>query len=128
MAAGTAQTDIARDPDDVWKLVGDFGGLASWMPGIDQCDLDGDVRAIKTMGIEIKEQLRARDDAARTISYSIVDSPMPLEHHLATIAVTPREGGSHVTWAVEVRPDEMLGAFLPIYQQSVDALKARLEQ
>ena len=34
---------------------------------------------------------------------------------------------AHVIWAVEVRPDEMLGAFVPIYQQSLEAAKARVE-
>ncbi|MDZ4827758.1 MAG: SRPBCC family protein [Actinomycetota bacterium] len=127
MAEGQAETDIAASPDDVWKLVGDFGGLADWMPGMEGCTLEGDVRTIKTMGIEIKEQLKSSDDAARQVSYSIIDSPMPLQNHLATITVTPAGAGSHVTWAVAVTPDEMLGAFQPIYQQSLDALKARLE-
>jgi carbon monoxide dehydrogenase subunit G len=127
MAEGTAETTIAATPDEVWKLVGDFGGLAEWMPGMESCTLEGDVRTIKTMGIEIKEQLKSSDDAARTISYSIVDSPMPLQSHVATITVTPEGDGSHVTWVVDVTPDELMGAFQPIYQQSLDALKARLE-
>ena len=127
MADGKAEVTIAGSPDDVWKLVGDFGGLAEWMPGMESCEVQGDVRVIKTMGLEIHEKLGSRDDAARTISYSIVQSPMPLEHHEATITVTPEGDGAHVTWAVEVRPDEMLGAFVPIYQQSLDAAKARIE-
>ena len=127
MADGKAEISIAGSPDEVWKLVGDFGGLAEWMPGIEACELEGDVRKIQTMGLDIEERLNSRDDATRTISYSIVKSPMPLEHHEATITVTPDGEGCHVTWAVEVRPDEMLGAFLPIYQGSLDATKARVE-
>ena len=57
MADGKAEVKIARNPDEVWELVGDFGGLAEWMPGIESCELDGDVRIIQTMGIEIHEQL-----------------------------------------------------------------------
>ena len=126
MASGTAEISIAKSPDEVWKVVGDFGGLAQWMPGMEACDVDGDVRKIRTMGLEIHEQLRELDDAGRRISYAIVQSPMPLQLHLATITVTPEGDGSHVTWAVEVEPDEMLGAFQPIYQQSLDALKTHL--
>jgi carbon monoxide dehydrogenase subunit G len=127
MAEGRAEVTIARDADEVWKVIGDFGGLAGWMPGIERCDLDGDVRTIETMGLEIAEQLRGVDDARRTLSYGITRSPMPIEHHEATITVTPDDGATHVTWDVEIRPDELLGAFVPIYQQSLDALKARLE-
>ena len=84
------------------------------------CTLDGDVRTIGMMGIEIKEQFRSRDDTARTISYSVIESPIGnLESHLATIAVTPEGAGSHVTWSVEVTPDELLALFLPVYEGSV---------
>ena len=44
MAKGTVETSIDRSADDVWKVVRDFGGLADYMPGIDKCTVDGDVR------------------------------------------------------------------------------------
>jgi carbon monoxide dehydrogenase subunit G len=128
MAAGKAEVSIDRSPDEIWKVMREFGGLDAWMPGVDSCALEGDVRTIGTMGIEIKEQLRSRDDAARTISYSVVESPMGnLESHLATITVEPEGSGSHLTWSVEVAPDELLGLFLPVYEGSVVALKQKFE-
>jgi hypothetical protein len=127
MAEGKAHAKIAATPDEVWALVGDFGGLGQWMPGIDACEVDGDVRKLQTMGLEIHEQLKDRDDAARRISYTILQSPMPLEHHLATITVTPDGDGSLLTWEYEIRPDEMAGAFGPVYEGSVQAVKQQLE-
>ena len=127
MADGKVEVEIARSPEDVWALVGDFGGLGDWMPGIDACELDGDVRKLQTMGMEIHERLVSHDDEARTTSYSIVQGPMPIEHHLATIAVEPSGEGSRLTWSYEVRPDEMAAAFAPIYEGSVQAVKAQLE-
>lgn len=127
MADGKAEVTIARSPDDVWALVGRFDGLDEWMPGIESCEMDGDVRKLQTMGMEIHERLQARDDDARTISYSIVQSPMPLEHHLATLTVTPEGDGARLEWAYEVRPDEMAAAFGPVYEGSVKAIKERLE-
>ncbi|HEX4489721.1 MAG TPA: SRPBCC family protein [Acidimicrobiia bacterium] len=127
MASGISEVDIDRSADDVWKVAGDFAGLASWMPGIEKCTLDGDVRTIEMSGMEIGEKLVARDDAARAITYSIVSGPAPVEHHEATITVTPKGAGSHVTWSVDVAPDEMLDLFTGIYQQSLDALKAHVE-
>jgi carbon monoxide dehydrogenase subunit G len=128
MAEGKAEVSIDRSPDDVWKLVREFGGLETWMPGVETCVVDGDVRTIGLMGIEIKEQLRGIDDAARRISYSVVESPMGnLESHLATIAVEPEGSGSHLTWSVEVSPDELLGLFVPVYEGSVVELKKKLE-
>jgi carbon monoxide dehydrogenase subunit G len=128
MAEGKAEVSIDRNPDDVWKLLREFGALDTWMPGIESCTLDGDVRTLGMMGIEIKEQLRTLDDDARTIAYSVVESPMGnLESHLATISVQPEGAGAHVTWAVEVTPDELLGLFLPVYEGSVVEIKKKLE-
>ncbi|MFZ6004749.1 MAG: SRPBCC family protein [Actinomycetota bacterium] len=127
MADGKAEVTIARSPEDVWALIGRFEGLDEWMPGIDACEMAGDVRKLQTMGMEIHEQLVDRDDTDHRISYSIVKSPMPLEHHLATLTVTPDGDGSRLEWAYEVRPDEMAAAFGPVYEGSAQAVKQKLE-
>ena len=128
MADGKAEVSIERSPDDVWKLIREFGGLDAWMPGIERCTVDGDVRTLNTMGIEIKEQLRTLDDANRTVAYSVIESPMGnLQSHLATLSVVPEGEGSHVTWAVDVDPDELLGLFLPVYEGAIVELKKQLE-
>ena len=128
MASGQAEADINCSPDEAWKLLRDFGGLGAWMPGIESCTVEGDVRTLGMMGIEIKEQLRTLDDENRTIAYSVVESPMDnLESHLATIAVTPQGNGSHLTYSVEVLPDELLGLFLPVYEGATTEIKKKLE-
>ena len=128
MADGKAEISINCSPDDAWKLVRQFGNLDEWMPGVETCTLDGDVRTIGMMGIEIKEQLRKLDDDNRRISYSVVESPMSnLESHLATIAIDPEGSGTHLTYSVEVSPDELLGLFLPVYEGSVVEIKKKLE-
>jgi carbon monoxide dehydrogenase subunit G len=128
VAKGLAEASIDRAPNDVWNVVRDFGGLANYMPGVDSCTVDGDVRTVGTMGIEVKEQLRELDDDTRRISYSVIESPMGnMTSHLATIGVDAEGGGTHFTWAVEVEPDELLPLFQGIYEQSVVALKEKLE-
>ena len=129
MASGKAEISIARDPEDVWKLLREFGALTDYMPGIDSCTVDGDVRTVGTMGIEVKEQLRDLDDAARRLSYSIVESPLSnLVSHLVTISVDAEGDGTHLTWAVEVEPDELLPVFQGMYDGTVVALKEQLER
>lgn len=127
MAEGKYDIVIDRTPDEVWALVGRFEGLDEWMPGIDSCEMDGDVRKLSAMGMEIHEQLKDRDEAARRISYSIVQSPLPLDHHLATITVIPDGSGSRLEWAFEVLPDDMAAGIAPIYEGSVKAVKQQLE-
>ena len=128
MADGKAEVSIDRSPDEVWKLVREFGGLETWMPGVETCVVDGDVRTIGMMGIEIKEKLRSLDDSTRTIAYSVVESPMGnLESHLATISVESEGDVSHLTWTVDVVPDDLLGLFLPVYEGAVVELKKKIE-
>ena len=128
MATGKAEASIAKNPDEVWKLLSDFGGLADYMPGIDSCTVDGDVRTVGTMGIQVKEQLRELDNDQRRLVYSVVESPMDnMVSHLATISVDAEGTGTHLTWEVAVEPDELLGLFLPIYEGSVKSLKEKFE-
>ncbi|MBL8776563.1 MAG: SRPBCC family protein [Acidimicrobiales bacterium] len=126
MDSETAEIEIDASPSETWAVVGDFGGLI-WMPGIDECTVDGDVRTISMMGMEIKEQLKGRDEDARSIAYAIVDGPVPLDSHLATITVHDgADGGSRVTWQVDVEP-EGAAMFKDIYQGALGALKDKLE-
>ncbi|HEY5109797.1 MAG TPA: SRPBCC family protein [Acidimicrobiales bacterium] len=126
MAERTAEIDVDGTPEDVWALVGDFGGIAGWMPGMESCRVEGEHRILETMGMTITEQLVARDDAARAITYAIVDG-VPVESHEATITVTAGGSGSHVTWVVDAAPDEMADLMQGVYQGSLEALKAHVE-
>jgi uncharacterized membrane protein len=126
MGSGTAEIDIDKGADDVWAVVGDFGGIGGWMPGIDSCRVEGDDRILDTLGMTITEQLVSKDDAGRSLTYSIADGA-PVETHEAVITVSPAGNASHVTWTVEATPDEMADLMTTVYQQSLEALKAHLE-
>lgn len=126
MAERTAEIDVEGTPDDVWALVGDFGGIAGWMPGMESCRVEGENRILDTMGMTITEKLVARDDDARSITYAIVDG-VPVESHEATVTVTGTGSGSHVTWVVDAAPDEMADLMKGVYQSSLEALKAHVE-
>jgi carbon monoxide dehydrogenase subunit G len=126
MGSGTAAIDINASADEVWKVAGDFGGIGSWMPGIESCRVEGENRILAMMGMTITERLVGRDDAARAITYAIADG-VPVESHEATITVTPTGETSHVTWVVEAKPDDMADLMTGMYQQSLEALKATVE-
>jgi carbon monoxide dehydrogenase subunit G len=126
MGQGKVEIDIAGSPADVWALVGDFGGIAGWMPGMESCRLEGDNRILDAMGMTITEKLVSKDDGAMAITYSIIDG-VPVDSHEATITVSAAGEGSHVTWEVAATPDEMSDLMIGVYQGSLDALKAHVE-
>jgi carbon monoxide dehydrogenase subunit G len=125
MGNARAEITIDKPAAAVWAVVGDFGDLAGWMPGVESCVVDGDDRFLKIMGLEIVERLVSRDDDARVIVYGIVGG-VPVGNHKATISVTGEGAGSRVTWDVEVEPDEMTDFMHQTYQQALEALKTHL--
>jgi uncharacterized membrane protein len=127
MGQGTARIDIDGNADAVWTLIADFGGIGTWMPGIDSCKVQGENRVIETMGMTITERLVDKDETGRALTYSIVEGA-PVESHKAVITVTPAGSSSHVTWDVEATPDEMADLMTTIYQQALEALKSRVEE
>jgi carbon monoxide dehydrogenase subunit G len=124
---GQAEVDIniKKSPDDVWAVVGDFGALDKWLPGVETCRAEGEDRHLAMMGMEITERLVRKDDAARQIVYGIV-AGVPVERHEATITVHPDGDGSRVTWHVDT-DDAMTDMMSQIYQQGLVALKEHVE-
>lgn len=126
MGKGQAAIDIDGSADAVWAVIGDFGGIGGWMPGIESCRVEGEDRILVTMGMTITERLVSKDDDARILTYSITDGA-PVETHQGVITVTSAGEGSHVTWNVDATPDEMAELMAAIYQQALEALKRHVE-
>jgi carbon monoxide dehydrogenase subunit G len=127
MGKGKAEIDINRSADATWAIVGDFGGIGTWMPGIDSCRVESEDRILETMGMTITEHLVNTDETGRALTYSIAGGA-PVESHQAVITVTPVGETCQVTWDVEATPDEMADLMVTVYQQALDALKAHLEK
>jgi carbon monoxide dehydrogenase subunit G len=123
MAAGAVDVIVDAGPDAVWAKVGDFGGIGEFLPGIDTFRLEGDVRIIGMFGMEIKERLVSRDDATRSLTYSVIEG-VPIESHSATLTVEPEGDGSKVTWAYDVEPAEMAPIFGDTYKAGLAAIQA----
>jgi carbon monoxide dehydrogenase subunit G len=129
MASARAHARIARSADDVWKVVGDPDSLPDWFPGIDAASTDADGLRTVTVGggtVQVKEQISRRDDALRRMQYSIVDGPMPVTYHCATIDVLDDGDSAVVVYAVDYEPAELSAVFEPMPGGAVQALAAHL--
>ena len=123
MTEGAVDVTVVASPEAVWAKVGDFSGIGELFPAIESFRLEGDDRIIGMFGMEIRERLLSRDDATRTITYSVVEG-VPLESHVATITVEAQGNRSKVTWAYAVEPPEMASAFGDTYKGALAALQA----
>ena len=126
MAAGSVERSFKVSADQAWDAVGDFAGVDKIFTELESLEMvDGD-RVIGMMGLKIREKLVARDEAARSITYSVIDG-VPLERHEATIKVDEAGDGCQITWSFDVAPDEMLPIFEATYSGALESVSKVLE-
>ena len=136
MAKVSMSQGLSASASDVWQAIGKFSTIDTWLPPIASCEADGD--AVGTMrklttgdGAVVHERLDSIDDAQWTYTYSITESPFPIERYQATIAVEKGDDGSSVVrWSSEFKPAgapeaDVVGIVEGIYQAGFDALKER---
>jgi hypothetical protein len=95
--------ELAAPPDEVWSLIGDFGG--PWHPLTARISVTGtgvgQLRTIETIdGREIVERLEAIDNASRCFRYTNI-AGMPVSHYTGVLEVKPSGSVSVVDWRVE---------------------------
>ena len=80
-------------------------------------------------GGNVLERLDAEDNAGRSYTYTILDSPLPVENYQSTYKVVDNGDGScTVDWSSKFDPAgapeaDAVGAVQGIYQAGFDALK-----
>jgi hypothetical protein len=69
------------------------------------------------------------DDRARRIAYAVVESPLQLTHHHATMEVL-REGAdrSRIVWIADVFPHAAAAQVGPMMEQGSEVMKQTLER
>lgn len=132
MATASAVIDIPASADQVWQLIGGFNSLPDWLPMVTRSELSegGRLRTLLTDdGTVIVERLEAFDNAAKTYSYSLAQSPFPVKDYLATLSVEALGDGSRVRWSglftpVGISEVEAQELFKGVYQVGLTALRA----
>src|SRR5437667_10259872 len=109
MAEVREEGELGASVEEVWKLVGDFGGFVAAM-GV-PVELDGDgIGQTRTMSMgpePMVERLEERDDAARRLVYSIVSGPMPVTGYRSTMQLSSAgDDRTILTWSSTFRPGE----------------------
>ena len=118
--------------DDVWKVVGDFGGMltALGVPVELEGEGIGQIRTISMGGAPTIERLEDRDDGARRLVYSIVTGSFPFRDYRSTMQLRPlADGRTHLTWSCTFEPEpgsseeEGCNLVRAIYQGGIAGLK-----
>jgi hypothetical protein len=124
--------ELTAAPDQVWTLVGAFGGM--WHPLIAKIQLTGtgigQLRTIETIdGKQIIERLEATENSQRLYRYEMI-SGIPAADYTGTLNVTPKGAGSSVEWRVQYRangqPDIIVKTVVSeLLKTGLDSLRSR---
>ena len=112
MARVFTSSVIHAPVDRVWNQIRDFNGLPGWHPAIADSRIEdggssdrvGCIRNFNLVeGGNIREQLLALSDTDHLQTYSILESPMPLTHYIATLRLLPVTDGNvtYAEWTAE---------------------------
>ncbi len=111
MASVETSITIDAPAEDVWETVRAFGNIDRYTPPVEHAESDGDgvgMTRVLTLqdGAQVTERLEALDEEKRTLSYVIVDAPLPIQDYVSTMTVRATDGGRcEVTWACSFAPD-----------------------
>jgi hypothetical protein len=111
MAEVSMSMTLNTPASEVWKTISDFNGLPNFVAAIATSTTEGSgVGAQRTLTLQeggppIIERLESFDEKARTLSYSIVESPLPLENYVSTMQVRELSKNScEITWLSTFEP------------------------
>ncbi|CAB5136266.1 hypothetical protein D3OALGB2SA_3953 [Olavius algarvensis associated proteobacterium Delta 3] len=93
--------------DRVWAVLRDFNSHEQWHPAVDRSEMENDAggdvvgsvrRFCLAGGSELREQLLSHSDREHTLTYCILDSPLPLLDYVATVRLKPVTDGNRTFW------------------------------
>jgi hypothetical protein len=127
--------ELGASVDDVWKLVGDFGGFVQALGAPVEVDGEGigQTRTIRMGGGEPTiERLEERDEAAKRVVYAIVSGSLPVKNYVSTMQLSPAgEGRTTIEWSSTFEPAEgsteadASAVITAIYKGGISAMQAR---
>ena len=108
--------EITRDsiapPSDVYPLLADIPGWATWVRAITSCAAEpydpsqpgtGVVRRVTSFGFMVAREVILVDDPPNFHQYSVI-SGLPVKDYDGRVRVEPRDGGSRVIWGIAFDP------------------------
>ena len=100
----TAQFNCSAE--NLWSILSDVG-RCDWVPTIEKITLDADCRVFEMAGMgTITEKILLKDDENMILQYSAIDTPAPIEHHLATMKIIPDgDFACFLEWTTEIEPE-----------------------
>jgi NADPH:quinone reductase-like Zn-dependent oxidoreductase len=112
MVKVSKSTIVDAPVDVVWEILRNFNAHDNWHPAVEISRIEGqrspdEVGCVRDFrlggGGGIREQLLSLSDRHHTLTYCILDAPIPLQNYVATIRLRPVTDGGRTFWSWECR-------------------------
>tara|TARA_B100001287_G_scaffold34468_1_gene24467 strand:- start:131 stop:514 length:384 start_codon:yes stop_codon:yes gene_type:complete len=100
------EIELHCSASELWAILSDVA-RCDWVPSIEDITLSDGCRYFEMKGMgEITEKILKCDEQEMILQYSAIETPVPIEHHLATMQIFPiSEKQCSLTWITEISPD-----------------------
>lgn len=94
---------IPATAEKVWQTVREFGSIDQWVSGVASLSMSGTgVGAVRTVtyedGTRSVERLESLNEASRSLTYTIIESNLPVEGYIGSLTVTDLPAACQVEW------------------------------
>jgi hypothetical protein len=128
----TIQRDVAIDAPaaHVWSAIRAVGEVHDRLaPGfVVDCRVEGDARVVTFVnGTVARELLVDVDDEGRRVAYAVVESPLGMTHHHASMRVVAGDDQhSTVVWIADLLPDDAAATIGQMMDEGARAMQQAL--
>ena len=109
---------------ELWNILSDVS-RCDWVPSVEEIRIEGDYRVFEMEGMgAVKEQIILNDSNQMKLQYSAIETRAPINHHLATMHVSPiGENTCNFSWTTEIDPEIFADAIHQGMMISIDGIK-----
>lgn len=113
--------------DSIWELFSDVT-RSDWVPFANKILYEDGVRTFVMEGVgEIKEKIIEINHSEKSLTYKVVQSPVPLDHHLAKVTILEDKNFSKLIWVSEIKPDKFEKLIKDGMESSIEMIQKILE-
>lgn len=113
--------------DSLWELFSDVT-RSDWVPFANKILYEDGVRTFIMEGVgEIKEKIIEINHSEKSLTYKVVQSPVPLDHHLAKVTILEDKNFSKLIWVSEIKPDKFEKLIKDGMESSIEMIQKILE-
>ena len=111
------------EPKIIWEIIGDIS-RCDWVPGVESIEVNGNERTFKMSGMgKLVERIIDSNDNEMELTYSAIETMVPIKHHLAKIKLSSQGKETVFKWSTEIDPPEFADAIRDGMIASLDQLQ-----